>query len=92
MINVLPSSVVLYCSQLSFTIFPICLALSLTEIIRTFNRAAIYPPEHFLQLAGLIPGAKLVVIPDVSHGGTLQDPARFHQAVIGLLDGRRKLN
>lgn len=43
-------------------------------------------PEHFKQLSQIIPGAKLVMIPNVSHGGPLQDPARFHQAVIGLLD------
>jgi pimeloyl-ACP methyl ester carboxylesterase len=42
-------------------------------------------PEHFEELAHLIPGAKLVVLPNVSHGGPLQDPIRFHQAVINLL-------
>jgi pimeloyl-ACP methyl ester carboxylesterase len=41
--------------------------------------------EHFQQLAHLIPGAKLVILPNVSHGGPLQDPALFHQAVINLL-------
>lgn len=45
-------------------------------------------PEHFQELARLIPGAKLVMIPNVGHGGPLQDPARFHQAVIALLDTR----
>jgi pimeloyl-ACP methyl ester carboxylesterase len=42
--------------------------------------------EHFQALAQLIPGAKLVMIPDVAHGGPLQDPVRFHQAVISLLE------
>jgi pimeloyl-ACP methyl ester carboxylesterase len=41
--------------------------------------------EHFELLAKLIPGAKLVVIPNVSHGGPRQDPAAFHQAVVNLL-------
>jgi pimeloyl-ACP methyl ester carboxylesterase len=41
--------------------------------------------EHFEELAHLIPGAKLVIIPNVSHGGPLQDPVSFHQAVIDLL-------
>jgi pimeloyl-ACP methyl ester carboxylesterase len=45
--------------------------------------------EHFQALAQLIQGAKLVVIPDVAHSGPLQDPVRFHQAVIGLLDGHK---
>jgi pimeloyl-ACP methyl ester carboxylesterase len=42
--------------------------------------------EHFELLARLIPGAKLVVMPNVSHGGAMQDPARFHQAVMKLLN------
>jgi len=37
-------------------------------------------------LAHLIPCAKLVIIPDVSHDGPLQDPRDFHKAVINLLD------
>ena len=42
-------------------------------------------PEHFAELAHLIPGAKLVIIPNVSHGGPLQDPAVFHRAIMNLL-------
>ncbi len=42
--------------------------------------------DHFRNLARLIPGAKFVILPNVSHGGPLQDPVRFHQAVINLLD------
>ena len=42
--------------------------------------------EHFQKLSQLIPGAKLVMIPNVSHGGPLQDPIHFHQAVMMLLD------
>jgi pimeloyl-ACP methyl ester carboxylesterase len=42
--------------------------------------------EHFQNLADLIPGAKLVLLPNVSHGGPLQDPIHFHQAVMILLD------
>lgn len=42
--------------------------------------------EHFQNLAHLIPNAKLVILPNVSHGGPLQDPAHFHQAVVNLLD------
>jgi pimeloyl-ACP methyl ester carboxylesterase len=37
-------------------------------------------------LAHLIPGAKLVIIPNVSHGGPLQDPVHFHKVVTNLLD------
>jgi pimeloyl-ACP methyl ester carboxylesterase len=42
--------------------------------------------EHFQDLAHLIPNAKLVILPNVSHGGPLQDPAHFHEAVVNLLD------
>ena len=45
-------------------------------------------PDHFQQLAWLIPGAHLVTLARVSHGGPLQDPVRFHRAVVHLLDGR----
>ena len=42
--------------------------------------------EHFEDLAHLIPNARLVIIPNVSHGGPLQDPVSFHQSVVNLLD------
>ena len=42
--------------------------------------------EHFKTLANLIPNAKLVILPNVSHGGPLQDPVRFHEAVMKLLN------
>lgn len=44
--------------------------------------------EHFKELSKLIPLAKLVVIPNVSHGGPLQDPVAFHEAVLGLLGNK----
>lgn len=43
-------------------------------------------PEHTRQLAGLIPGARLVLLPNVSHGGPQQDPDGFHRAVSSFLD------
>ncbi len=42
--------------------------------------------EHFEKLATLIPGAKLVMMPNVSHGGPLQDPGSFHRILINFLD------
>jgi pimeloyl-ACP methyl ester carboxylesterase len=47
-------------------------------------------PSHTRLLAQLIPGATLVLIPDVSHGGPLQDPAGFHDAIAKLLDRRHE--
>ncbi len=46
--------------------------------------------EHFEELANLIPSAKLVIIPGMSHGGPLQDPVAFHRAVANLLDRKQK--
>lgn len=42
--------------------------------------------KETVTLAHLIPGAKLVIMPNVSHGGPLQDPLGFHKLVINLLD------
>jgi pimeloyl-ACP methyl ester carboxylesterase len=44
-----------------------------------------YTRSNFESLAGLIPGAKLVVMPGVSHGAPIQDPDGFHAEVIKLL-------
>lgn len=44
-------------------------------------------PAHTRALAQLIRGAKLEIIPNVSHGGPVQDPTAFHAAVVELLDG-----
>jgi pimeloyl-ACP methyl ester carboxylesterase len=43
--------------------------------------------EHTGELAHLIPGARLLILPGVSHGGPQQDPIAFHRAVTDLLDG-----
>ena len=44
-------------------------------------------PEHTVELARLIPGAKLVILPNVSHMGLWQDPAAFNKAMLEFLDG-----
>jgi pimeloyl-ACP methyl ester carboxylesterase len=43
---------------------------------------------HTQKLAALIPGGRLVILPNVSHGGFEQDPEGFHQIVAGLLGDR----
>lgn len=48
-----------------------------------------YTQEHFESLAKLIPGATLVVMPAVSHGGPIQDPITFHKEVARLLESTR---
>ena len=42
--------------------------------------------EHFQDLSHLIPNARLVILPNISHIGPLQDPVQFHQAVVNFLD------
>ena len=44
-------------------------------------------PAHTVELAKLIPGAKLVIIPNVSHMGMWQDPAAFNKEMTAFLDG-----
>lgn len=44
--------------------------------------------EHFKTLAALIPNAKLIILPDVSHGSPLQDPVRFHIPLMDLLNNK----
>ena len=42
-------------------------------------------PEHTQYLARTIPGAKLIILPDVSHFGMLQNPQEFGDAVTDVL-------
>ena len=44
--------------------------------------------EHTEYLASSIPGAKLIILPGLSHFAMLQDPAAFNAAMIGFLAGR----
>jgi len=46
------------------------------------------PPEHTRYLARTIPGARLILLKDVSHFAPLQDPDQFNAAMIGFLDAR----
>jgi pimeloyl-ACP methyl ester carboxylesterase len=43
--------------------------------------------EHTELIAKTIPGARLVILPDVSHFAFLQSPAMFNRAMLGFLDG-----
>ena len=44
--------------------------------------------EHTEYLARVIPQAKLIILPDVSHFAMLEDPARFNAAMLAFLDAR----
>ena len=41
--------------------------------------------DHTEQMARAIPGARLVILPDVSHFGMLQSPAEFNHALTEFL-------
>jgi pimeloyl-ACP methyl ester carboxylesterase len=45
-----------------------------------------YKREHFEELARLIPGAKLAILNNASHGGPNQQPDAFHKIVADFLD------
>ncbi len=44
--------------------------------------------DHTEYLARVIPGAKLIILPQVSHFAMLEDPARFNAAMLAFLDAR----
>jgi pimeloyl-ACP methyl ester carboxylesterase len=44
-------------------------------------------PEHTRELAELIPGAELAILPGVGHSGLLEDPADFNKLLTGFIDG-----
>ncbi|MDR3506757.1 MAG: alpha/beta hydrolase [Caulobacteraceae bacterium] len=44
--------------------------------------------EHTAYLARAIPGARLIILPGLSHFAMLQDPVAFNAAVLGFLDQR----
>jgi pimeloyl-ACP methyl ester carboxylesterase len=43
--------------------------------------------DHTEYLARTIPGARLIILPDVSHFAMLQDPAQFNAAMLAFLRG-----
>jgi pimeloyl-ACP methyl ester carboxylesterase len=44
--------------------------------------------EHDVEMAKAIPGAKLIILPDVSHFAFLQNPELFNKAVLDFLAGK----
>jgi len=44
--------------------------------------------EHTEMMARLIPGAKLIILPGLSHFAMVQDPAAFNNAVLAFIDGK----
>lgn len=48
------------------------------------------PPDHGQRIADAIPGARLVVVPDASHLGNIEQPAAFTGLIIGHLRPDRR--
>ena len=44
-------------------------------------------PEHTEELAKAIPGARLLILPDVSHFAHWQNPELYNKAVLDFIDG-----
>ena len=44
-------------------------------------------PDQTAMLAREIPGARLLVLPDVGHSAPLEDPAGYAAAVLNFVDG-----
>ena len=44
--------------------------------------------EHTEQLSRLVPNARLLIMPGVSHFGHLQDPQLYNTYLIGFLDSQ----
>ena len=57
-------------------------------VIAAGDHEELVKPEHTVQLSMMIPGAKLVLIPNVSHMGLWQDPVAFNKAMTEFLDSR----
>ena len=47
----------------------------------------IIKPEHTKQISAEIPGARLLILPDVSHFAMLQNPEQFNAALFKFLKG-----
>lgn len=56
-----------------------------TEIVLGDHDEAVLRP-HTEKIASLIPGAKLVILPEVSHFAMLQDPAGYNAAIRAFID------
>ena len=61
-------------------------AITVPTVIAAGDHEEVILPDHTSKIAGLIPGAKLVILPDVSHFAMLQAPGDYTAAVRALID------
>ena len=61
-------------------------AITVPTVIAAGDHDEAILPDHTKKIAGLIPGAKLVILPQASHFAMLQAPAEYTAAVRALID------
>lgn len=62
-------------------------AIKVPTVIASGHYEEVILPAHTVELAKLIPGAKLVILPNVSHMAMWQDPSAFNKAMLDFIDG-----
>jgi pimeloyl-ACP methyl ester carboxylesterase len=62
--------------------------IAIPTIVADSDREELIKPEHTTDLARMIPGAKLLWLPNVSHMGLWQDPQTFNKALLQFLDDK----
>jgi pimeloyl-ACP methyl ester carboxylesterase len=60
-------------------------SLKVLTAIADGDHDEIIKPDHTKSIASEIPGAQLVILPEVSHFAMLQSPAKFNKAIIEFL-------
>ena len=60
-------------------------AIRCPTLVTVGNQDLITPPFLAVELASRIPGARLVTLPDVGHGGLWEDPPTFNRACLDFL-------
>jgi pimeloyl-ACP methyl ester carboxylesterase len=61
-------------------------AIGCPTLVLVGEEDRVTPPEHAKEIAGGVPGARLVVLPDCGHLSTLEQPAAVTQALVNGLE------
>ena len=58
--------------------------IAVPTLVLSGEEDVICPPRHSREIAGLIPGARLVGVPGQAHQPFQEDPAAFNETVLGF--------
>lgn len=61
-------------------------AITVPTLVLVGDSDPLTPPEHALELAAAIPGARLMVVESCGHASTLEQPEAVNQALVEWLD------